>query len=458
MNSKGPGQIWEAALGELQLQVNRASFNTFLKGTKGVHLTHEVFTIHVEKAFAAEWLEKRMRPLIEKTIAGILQQQVEVRFKVGTEESLPEPAATELTSPNIKEPIAAPQPSNRWGKLNPNFNFDNFVVGSSNRLAHAAAYAVADNPGKSFNPLYIYSAPGLGKTHLLHAIGHAVTAKGLNALYVSMEQYVNDYVTSIREHAPAAFRDKYRNVDVLLIDDIQFLSGKDSTQEQFFHTFNHLHNESRQIVLTCDRAPTSITFLQLEDRLVSRFQGGLTADIQRPDIETRLAILHNKAKKLGCSVNEDLLVIMAKPSSKNIRELEGTLNKVVAISQLTKRPINLDLISEVMASDHSQPQQNINPGAIIDAVARYFTLDKLDLSGSSRVKELVSARHIAMYLIRQETNKSLSEIGQLLGNRNANTISHGLQKIEELMKSDQGFRRTVLEIRDLSSSKRSLSA
>ena len=410
MKFKNPSQVWEAALGELQLQVNRASFNTFLKGTRGIHLTPEVFTIRVEKAFAAEWLEKRMRPLIEKTVAGILQQQVEVRFKVDTDESAPELAA-ESVPPQIKEPLPLPKPT-RLGKLNPNFNFENFVVGGSNRLAHAAACAVADNPGKSFNPFYIYSAPGLGKTHLLHAIGHAVSAKGLSPLYVSMEQYVNDYVTSIREHAPSAFRDKYRNVDVLLIDDIQFLSGKDSTQEQFFHTFNYLHNESRQIVLTCDRAPTSITFLQLEDRLVSRFQGGLTADIQPPDAETRLAILFSKAKKLGCPVNPDHLAMLAKPSSRNIRELEGTLNKVVALSQLTKRAINLDLISEVLASTPSQQKASLSPETIIDAVTRYFALDKESLPGSSREKELVTARHIAMYLIRQETNKSLSEIGQ----------------------------------------------
>ncbi len=457
MKSRNPGHIWDAALGELQLQVNKANFNTFLKGTKGVRLTDEAFTVRVEKSFAAEWLEKRMRPLIEKTVAGILQAEVSVLFVVEIEESIPNVVA-EQSHYQMKEPILATQPSNRFGSLNPNLNFDNFIIGSSNRLAHAAACAVADNPGKSFNPLYIYSAPGLGKTHLLHAIGHASVAKGLAVLYVSMEQYVTDYVTSIREHAPAAFRDKYRNVDVLLIDDIQFLSGKDATQEQFFHTFNHLHNESRQIVLTCDRAPTSITFLQLEDRLVSRFQGGLTADIQAPDAETRLAILMSKAKKLGCPVNSEHLEMLAKPSSKNIRELEGALNQVIAISQLTKRSINGDLISEVLASTPSQSRASLNPESIISTVARYFAIDKESLSSSSRDKALVNARHIAMYLIRQETNSSLSEIGQLLGNRNANTISHGLQKVEDLMKADHNFRRTVLEIRDLSANKRTLSA
>lgn len=457
MKFKNPIQIWDAALGELQLQVNRANFNTFLKGTKGVHLTEEVFIVKVDKPFAAEWLDKRMRPLIEKTVAGILQQQVELRFIVDAEEVLPE-AVAEPASLQIRESANIPQPSNRFGKLNPGFTFENFVIGSSNRLAHAAASAVADNPGKSFNPLFIYSAPGLGKTHLLHAIGHVAIAKGLAALYVSMEQYVTDYVTSIREHAPSAFRDKYRNVDVLLIDDIQFLSGKDSTQEQFFHTFNHLHNESRQIVLTCDRAPTSITFLQLEDRLVSRFQGGLTADIQPPDAETRLAILLSKAKRLGCPVTSEHLEMLAKPSSKNIRELEGTLNKVMAMSQLTKRPINVDLISEVLASTPAQSHASLSPEAIINTVARYFAIDKESLSGVSREKSLVNARHIAMYLIRQETASSLTEIGQLLGKRNANTISHGLQKVEELMKADHNFRRTVLEIRDLSSSKRAVPA
>ena len=450
MTSKPTAKIWEAVLGELQLQVNKANFETFLKGTSGVLSPEDTLVVRVPKPFVAEWLEKRMRPLISKTVAGILQRPVEIRFEVSTAEEPPQDVLTEAADSSARNVVLDGTTRQRTSqRLNPNYRFDNFIVGPSNRLAHAASAAVADNPGKSFNPLYIWSEPGLGKTHLLHAIGHAARDKNLDVLYVSMEQYVNDFVTSIRERTSSEFRDKYRNVDVLLIDDIQFLSGKESTQEQFFHTFNHLHNESRQIVLTCDRPPTSIPFLELQDRLVSRFQGGLITDIQPPDLETRLAILHAKVKTVGIAIPNEMVEIIGKRVYKNIRELEGALNRIVAMAKLTRTPLTPEMVMDILSVQGSQTKPGPSADSIIEAVAKYFSISKEALCGQSREKSLVLARHVAMYLLREETKKPLIQIGHLLGDRNANTVFHGLQKINSAVSADPATRRHVLEIRDI---------
>ncbi|WP_166876725.1 MULTISPECIES: chromosomal replication initiator protein DnaA [unclassified Salinibacterium] len=332
-------------------------------------------------------------------------------------------------------------------RLNPKYSFDNFVIGGSNRFAHAAAVAVAEAPAKAYNPLFIYGGSGLGKTHLLHAIGHYSESlyPGIRVRYVSSEEFTNDFINSIANNRASVFQSRYREIDILLIDDIQFLQGKDSTQEAFFHTFNTLHDHNKQLVITSDLPPKHLT--GFEDRMRSRFEWGLITDVQAPDLETRIAILRKKAQSEKLKVPDDILEFMASKVSSNIRELEGTLIRVTAFANLNRTPVDMQLVQTVLKDLITLDDDNvIAPVDIINHTAAYFKLTVDDLYGSSRSQAVATARQIAMYLCREMTNLSLPKIGQLFGNRDHTTVMYANKKISELMKERRSIYNQVTEL------------
>lgn len=436
-------EVWEAALGDLQLQISRTNYDTWLRDTTGLSLDVDSFTIGVSSPFAVEYLEQRLASIIQKTLIRITGKELELVFQIQQPDVSHKPRSgrSSKTSGN-----GAYRKLNYNG-FNPKYTFDSFIVGSCNRLAEAAARAVAEKPGYTYNPLFIYGGVGLGKTHLLHAIGHAVTKNKLNALLVSTEQFTNEFIKAIREGKTEEFRQKYRNVDVLLIDDIHFIGGKEQTQEGFFHTFNDLHNGSSQIVLTSDRPPKAINLL--EDRLRSRFEWGLTTDIQPPDLETRVAILQAKAEEDRVDIPQDVLHFMSHKVSKSIRELEGSLNRIVALSRAKEKPITLELASEALDdSMESAPRRKPSIPAVLSAVARYFDIPTDALTGQKRDKLTAKARHVSVYLLREDAACSYNSIGKALGDRDHSSIIRGYDKIENEIESNSTLRREVLDIRD----------
>ncbi|MCF6277970.1 MAG: chromosomal replication initiator protein DnaA, partial [Anaerolineales bacterium] len=328
--------------------------------------------------------------------------------------------------------------------LNHRYTFENFVVGAGNRLAHAACQAVAEKPARAYNPLFLYGGVGLGKTHLLHAIGNACIARNLNVLYVSSEEFTNDLINAIRTHTTPAFRDKYRSLDVLLVDDIQFIAGKESTQEEFFHTFNTLHGQDKQIIVSSDRPPKAM--ITLEERLRSRFEWGLTADIQPPDLETRQAILRQKAERSGRFVSDEILEIVARRVQSNIRELEGALNRIVAFAELSGTSITPEL-TDIALADLLPQHNDIQPQHVVDLVAASFNLSVDRLMGRDRSRAVALPRQIAMYLMRQEADISLPQIGKELGGRDHTTVMYAINKITDLLERDDRLRRQVVQIR-----------
>jgi chromosomal replication initiator protein len=443
MKTKSASEIWKTALEELQGKVSPANYQTWLKNTVGLNYFDNTFTVGVPSSFVTESLEKRLHPLIEKTLSGITGKPLNVQFQVHLGENAQElaplvPSASSST--NYKQRTGAP-------KLNRRYTFSTFIVGSSNRLAHAAALGVAENPGNSYNPLFVYSGVGLGKTHLLHAIGWVALKTCPRVMYVTAEQFTNEFITAIREKRSEDFRNKYRGVDVLLIDDIQFIAGKEQTQEGLFHTFNDLHTNNSQIVISCDRPPKSLTLL--EDRLRSRFEWGLIVDMQPPDLETRIAILQAKTADQKTMVPTEVLDFIARRIQKNIRELEGALNRVLAYARLTKSPLTVELATQALAEITSDVhKRSVTTASIINVVANFFAIPVDTLQGKKRDKTSAQARQIAMYLLREELQCSWTQIGRELGGRDHSTILHGYRKIADEINTDHGLRRDLLEIRE----------
>jgi len=448
-------RLWQAALGELELQMTRATFNTWIKPTTAVSWDQDIFVLGTPNGYIKDWLENRLYTPIQRTLSSIAGQDLSVEFVVWSkEQDVDRPEDLPLLTP---QPAAQPEPRTHRDSrqtngtitghmpLNPRYTFETFVVGSSNRLAHAAALAVTDSPAVAYNPLFLYGGVGLGKTHLLHAIGHGYIRKGLQVLYVSSEQFTNDLINAIRTHTTKEFRLKYRNTDVLLIDDIQFIAGKESTQEEFFHTFNTLHASNKQIVLTCDRPPKAIP--TLEERLCSRFEWGLLADIQPPDLETRIAILRFKAEAQPMPIPEEIIDLIAQRIVSNIRELEGALNKVVAHARLTRTLPTADSL-ESNLQDIISSSKTLTPDQVIKAVVRFYNVSESDLKGRRRTKDIVRPRQVAMYLARKETQASLPEIGDALGGRDHTTVLYGVQKIEGLLEENSTLRREVVAIQE----------
>ncbi len=417
-------QAWHSVLAQLQMDMPRASFDTWVRDTRPVGYENGILTVGVRNAYARDWLDTRLAPSINKMLIETLNSKVSVQFVVSQSDDPSASSALESVPASME--ITPPDPKPRHVTLNPRYTFDTYVVGSGNRLAHAACQAVADKPARAYNPLFLYGGVGLGKTHLLHAIGNACHASGLNVLYVSSEEFTNDMINAIRTHTTQAFREKYRSADVLLVDDIQFIAGKESTQEEFFHTFNTLHGQDKQIIVSSDRPPKSL--VTLEERLRSRFEWGLTADIQAPDLETRLAILRSKAERTGRQVSDEILESIARQVQSNIRELEGALNRIIAFADLSGSPLTPGLV-EVALADLLPETRNIPPAKILEVVATQSEIKLDDLIGQNRSAKISEPRQVAMYILSEYVKISSPQIGELLGGRDHSTVLHGINKV-----------------------------
>ena len=432
-------QLWQAAQGQIQLEMPRASYDTWVRDAELLTYEDGEFIIGVRNAYARDWLHSRLQSTLTRILSGMAGRTVEVRFVVWQDDLAGE---QQLQSPRIESRLPLEEAPRH---LNSRYTFETFVVGPSNRLAHAAAQAVAESPARAYNPLFLYGGVGLGKTHLLHAMGNACRMRGLQVLYVSSEEFTNDLINAIRSHTTESFRERYRRSDVLLIDDIQFIAGKEATQEEFFHTFNALHEQEKQLVISSDRPPKAM--VTLEERLRSRFEWGLTADIQAPDLETRVAILRSKAERAGHVVDSALLEQIARRVQSNIRELEGALTRVVATAQLNGTSLTAELVETALA-DLLPRGGALTAERILSAVAEHFGVSEAILLGRNRSRDVALPRQVAMYLIRSETHASLPQIGLTLGGRDHTTVLYACGKIEELMETDDGLRRKVLAVRE----------
>ncbi|MEY9094353.1 chromosomal replication initiator protein DnaA [Paenibacillus sp. RC84] len=428
---------WQQVLSIIQKKLSKPSFDTWLKSTRATVFTDTTVVISAPNNFAKEWLESRYAKMIGTTIYEFLGKQVEVKFINESDEK--SPVAVQTPPPETqKEPVAPVQEETFHHMMNSRYTFDTFVIGAGNRFAHAASLAVAEAPAKAYNPLFLYGGVGLGKTHLMHAIGHYVLEHNPRArvLYISSEKFTNEFINAIRDNRGEGFRNKYRSIDVLLIDDIQFLAGKEQTQEEFFHTFNALHEEGKQIIISSDRPPKEIP--TLEDRLRSRFEWGLITDIQPPDLETRIAILRKKAKAENLEIPNEAMVYIANQIDTNIRELEGALIRVVAYSSLSNQDITTHLAAEALKDiiPSSRPRV-ITMQDIQQKVGEFYGLKMEDFKARKRTKAVAFPRQVAMYLSREMTDFSLPKIGEAFGGRDHTTVIHAHEKISEALKTDQ---------------------
>jgi chromosomal replication initiator protein len=473
-----PHEVWQMLLSELALQMPSATYSTWVRDTWVIAYEDGEFIIGLPNAYARDWLENRLRHKIKRVLGALIHRSVQVQFRVCPRavSDSPNAAPTPLyqpydngasayghslidrSTPDREPPTAIavdhgrqaqgrPQEAGTVARsqLNSYYTFETFVVGSHNKLAHAAAEAIAERPGQSFNPLFVYGGVGLGKTHLLHAIGQRALQLGYRMLYCSSEQFTNELIGAIRNQNTDEFRNKYRQVDILLIDDIQFIAGKESTQEEFFHTFNYLHAGGRQVVLSSDRPPRALA--TLDDRLRSRFEGGLQTDISQPNFETRVAILQSKAKRMNVTVDSSVLMMIAERVDSNIRELEGALNRLTIQARLVNSPLNLALATAII--DNLAPERMAcAPDALVRLVATHFQLKAEDLIGRKRTKEIAHARQIAMFLLREEHALSLPAIGDQLGGRDHSTVRYGIEKVSSELNEDESLRQAITTLRE----------
>ena len=439
-------QVWRAALGELQVSLSPANFETWLKDTQLVEIEDNRYRISAPNGFARDWLDNRYRPLISQTLARVVGGSVQVEFIVA-DASGPVPEQVDEEAQVTMPPLSA---GGNAINLNTRYTFNNFIVGSANRLAHAAALSVAERPGHAYNPLFLYGGVGLGKTHLMHAIGNAVAAKfpRKRILYATSEKFTNDFINSIREQKMEDFRNRYRRIDLLLIDDIQFIAERERTQEEFFHTFNTIHEAGKQIVLSSDRPPKAIT--TLEERLRSRFEWGLIADLTPPDLETRIAILRSKAEDQLHLIPSEVIEFIARKVVSNVRELEGALNRIVAFASMGATPISIELAQAVLSNVLYNPKKRqVTPERIAKAVSDYYSVPMEALQGQKRDKAIVMPRQIAMFLMREETDVSLLRIGAELGGRDHSTVLHACDKISREVANNDELRREIAAVREL---------
>ncbi|MGH2558470.1 MAG: chromosomal replication initiator protein DnaA [Thermomicrobiales bacterium] len=489
-------QLWQAVLGDMQVRLSRTAFDNWLRPTTLVGFADDVATVAAANTFSAHTLQARYAPQVEDVLSDIVGRPIRVEFTVLNADGDSDDGFN--LSPRAKETAAmaeagrqalfgqptepTPQPPSRQSRrpsepslrssnsadersrnqsrqltlsptpahgLNPRYVYEHYVVGSSNRFAHAASLSVAEHPGGKFNPFFVHGGVGLGKTHLLHAIGHRALEirSELSIVYVSSEKFTNDLINAIRAQRMEEFRARYRTIDILMIDDIQFIAGKESTQEEFFHTFNALYQSGKQVVISSDKPPKAIS--ALEDRLRSRFEGGLIADVQFPDYEMRIAILRSKAEELGAALPNDVVEYIAQKDQTNIRELEGALNKVMAYAQITGHALTLQLAMEALTDvSVSSQRQAVTASQVVEAVVRHYGVTPRELSGRSRTREIVLPRQVAMYLLREETDASLVEIGNELGGRDHTTVMHGITKIERELETDTSLRSQLMAIRE----------
>ncbi|AWK50286.1 chromosomal replication initiator protein DnaA [Clostridium beijerinckii] len=431
--------LWDKTLDLIKSELSEVSFNTWIKSCEPISISSDTIKISVPNSFTQDILDKRYKDLVINSIKAVCSKLYKIEFIIMSDgydkDNTPEIAKSIIVNDEMSS------------TLNPKYTFKSFVIGNSNRFAHAASLAVAESPAKAYNPLFIYGGVGLGKTHLMHAIGHYVLASNPNAkvVYVSSEKFTNELINAIKDDKNEEFRNKYRNVDILLIDDIQFIAGKERTQEEFFHTFNELHDANKQIILSSDRPPKEIP--TLEDRLRSRFEWGLIADIQVPDFETRMAILKKKADVENLNVANDVMGYIATKIKSNIRELEGALIRIIAYSSLTNREVTVDLATEALKDIISKKQgKHVTIDIIQDVVSSYFNLRIEDLKSQRRTRNVVYPRQIAMYLSRKLTDMSLPKIGEEFGGRDHTTVIHAYEKISDNLKMDDSLQQTVADL------------
>ena len=482
-----PHELWQKALSQLEMQLPASTFNTWVRDTFVQAYEDGEFIICANNAFVRDWLQNRLRQMIKRTLSAIVGRQVQVQFTVcpprvidnqgvantplytlpmqeqasenrqtserrqASENRMVEesPARSAEPTANATEISANTQPLSRQPYaqtgLKSGYTFETLIVGKHNQLASAAAQSVVDKPGKRFNPLFVYGGVGLGKTHLLHAIGNKLYQRGFKTLYCTSEQFTNELISAIRSQSTDEFRNKYRELDLLLIDDIQFIGGKDSTQEEFFHTFNHLFSSGKQVVISSDKLPKAVP--TLENRLRSRFEGGLQVDVTQPDFETRVAILEAKAHERHINISLDVLKEIAGRVESNVRELEGTLNKLAIQAELFHSHLDVGMARNIL-QDLTPERRPCAPDQAIELAARHYRLTVDDILGSRRTKEIAHARHIIMYLLRLHHGLSLPVIGQHLGGRDHTTISHGIEKIEKQIAKDDQLRRELMLLRE----------
>ncbi len=447
-------EIWQAVLADFELKVSKANFTTWFKNT-GI-ATYETGTvvICVPSAFAKSWLEQKYNKDVIKTIEGVTGKPVKkIEYRVENIKNIEEQECTLSMAPTVSTPQTPIHTDPRLSLgmqfgLNTKYTFHTFIVGKGNELAHAAAQAVADRPGEAYNPLFIYGGVGLGKTHLLQAIGHAMLAanSATRILYVSSEKFTNEFVSAVKSGKSKDFKDRYRNVDLLLIDDIQFIGGKEQTQEEFFHTFNELHQQGKQVVMSSDRPPKAIP--GLDDRLKSRFEWGMIADVANPDLETRMAILQSKAQEKKFDLTDELLNTIATTVQSNIRELEGALNKIIAFHELKQIDPTKESVKSMLTSFEEQgTKKAVTPREVLGTVAEFFDVPIVDVLGKSREKRLAFPRQIVMFLLRKELKMSYPAIGQELGGRDHTTAMHAHTKISTGVEDDLKLKQDIEHIK-----------
>jgi chromosomal replication initiator protein len=435
-------EVWQSALVELQRQMARSTFNAWLRPSHGVALEDHRLVVGVHCAGAKEWIEQRLDTAVHETVRRVAGAPLECQFVVqGNGHRRSTADATQEALPFDRPAQRGPRPGGM--RLNPRYTFDTFVVGSGSRMAHAAAQAVAEHPAARYNPLFIYGGAGLGKTHLLHAIGHAAAQRGADVRIVSSEQFMNDLINAIRANTAEAFRAYYRGCGMLLVDDIHFIAGRESTQEEFFHTFNTVHDGDGQIVITSDRSPSAIA--TLEHRLRSRFEWGLIVDIEPPDLETRIAILRAKIEQQGAPVPPSVVDVIAQAVHNNVRELEGALNRVVMYAKCRNASVTEETARQALA-EYMVRREPPSLGKALSIVADYYHLQAKDLEGRSRAARVSEPRQVAMYLMRQVCEASYPAIGAELGGRDHSTVLHGCEKISRLIERDPQLRRDVMQL------------
>jgi chromosomal replication initiator protein len=432
--------IWDQVLSRIETKVNRHSFYTWFKPTAMVSDEGRSVRVRVPNTLFRDWLTKHYSAVLAEALAEVDRRETTIAFV--TEDAPPAPMLPEAPPVPAAEPVAAAEPSPVAG-LGPRYSFDTFIVGPSNQFAHAACRAVAEAPSRSYNPLFIYGGVGLGKTHLMHAIGHYVLnhLKNLRLTYISSERFMNEMINAVRYDRVLDFRERYRSVDVLLVDDIQFLAGKEGTQTEFFHTFNALYDSQKQIVISSDCPPHEIP--SLEERLRSRFEWGLIADIQPPDLETKVAILEKKAEAEGIPLPDNVALYIASKIKSNIRELEGSLIRLIAYASLTGREISLPLAQDVLRNVLQHDERAVTIEIIQKHVSDYYQLKLGDLKSRNNSKSIAMPRQIAMYLCKKLTNASLPEIGKSFGGKHHSTVIHSIQKIEDLRQRDGDFNTVI---------------
>lgn len=455
-------QVWQAVLGEIEVSLSRANFITWFKDTFISSFENERVIVCVPNAFVKKWLEEKYHKNILSALENVTKQKIKeiiykielkkggtTTFQINQPETAPENKATTIEKKETTATNNTNNQVNRFG-LNPKYIFESFIVGKGNELAHAACLAVVNNLGKAYNPLFIYGGVGLGKTHLLQAIGNELAKKTDKILYTTSEKFTNNYIQSVQTGKAKEFKNLYRNVDLLLVDDVQFMGGKDGTQEEFFHTFNELQQNDRQIVITSDRPPKSMP--AIEKRLISRFESGMVADVGKPDVETKIAILEKKSNEKNYPLEKDILSFIADHVQNNIRELEGALNKIIVSHQLKGAIPTIKSVKEVLGDFVSNIQmKSLTPKEIIEATAKFYNLTYKDLVGGSRKKELVGPRQISIFLIREELNTSYPSIGSELGGRDHTTAMHAYNKIchEIKDKENERIKQEIESIRQL---------